>query len=118
MVWQGLATGKPSAKLLDIAGFEEHVPLEDRHISTKAVGPSGLYLSEMRNRFFLLCPTTQSSKLSHVSGRDLRTMLWRETKSQRPRHDPAGEPLPTWVTDWHAAYDSGADISTYEGALL
>ena len=35
---------------LVLAGFEEHVPLEDRYISTKVVGPSGLYLSEMRDR--------------------------------------------------------------------
>ncbi len=45
-------------------------------------------------------------------------MLWRETKAQTPRHNPADEPLPTWVTEWHSAYDSGADISTYEGVRL
>jgi hypothetical protein len=38
--------------------------------------------------------------------------------SQTPRHDPAREPLPTWVNDWHAAYDSGADVTTYQGARL
>ena len=58
------------------------------------------------------------SMLSHVPGRDLRAMLWRETKAQTPRHDPANEPLPTWVTEWHAAYDSGADVTTYEGVRL
>ncbi len=36
---------------LVLAGFEEHVPFEDRHISTKAVGPTGLYLSELHDRF-------------------------------------------------------------------
>jgi predicted metal-dependent hydrolase len=96
---------------LVLAGFE------DRHISTKAVGPSGLYLSELRDRFFLGRPPTLSM-LSRVPGRDLRTMLWRETKAQTPRHDPADEPLPTWVTEWHAAYDSGADVTTYEGVRL
>ncbi len=102
---------------LVLAGFEEHVPFEDRHISTKAIGPSGLYLSELRNRLSL-CRPNGGSMLSHVRGRDLRTMLWRETMAQTPHHDPAGEPLPTWVTDWHSAYDSGADITTYEGARL
>ncbi len=102
---------------LVLAGFEEHVPFEDRHISTKAIGPSGLYLSELRNRLSLGRPNG-ASMLSHVRGRDLRTMLWRETMAQTPHHDPAGEPLPTWVTDWHSAYDSGADITTYEGAGL
>ena len=103
---------------LVLAGFEEHVPLEDRHISTKAVGPSGLYLSELRDRFPLGRRPTRTSMLSHVRGRDLRTMLWRETKAQTPRHNPADEPLPTWVSDWHSAFDSGADITTYEGARL
>ncbi len=74
-----------------------HVPLEDRLISTKAVGPSGLYLSELRDRLPLGRPPTAASMLSHVPGRDLRTMLWRETQAQTPRHDPAHEPLPTWV---------------------
>jgi predicted metal-dependent hydrolase len=103
---------------LVLAGFEEHVPFEDRHISTKPVGPTGLYLSELRDRFSLGRPQTHPSMLSHVPGRDLRTMLWREAKAQTPRHDPADEPLPTWVTEWHAAYDSGADTTTYEGVRL
>ena len=65
---------------LVLAGFEEHVPLEDRHISTKAVGPSGLYLSELRDRFSFGRPPTHPSMLSHVPGRDLRTMLWPRPK--------------------------------------
>ena len=55
------------------------------------------------------------SMLGHVPGRDLRTMLWRETKAQMPRHDPAHEPLPAWAERWHEAFDSGADVTTYEG---
>ena len=94
------------------------MPFEDRHISTKAVGPSGRYLSELRDRFSLGRPTTRPSMLSHVPGSDLRNMLWRETMAQTPRHDPADEPLPTWVTGWHAAYDSGTDVTTYEGVRL
>ena len=53
--------------------------------------------------------------LSHVPGKDLRTMLWHETKAQTPRHDPAREALPAWADVWHSAYDSGADVTTYEG---
>lgn len=60
----------------------------------------------------------RASMLSHVPGRDLRTMLWREACAQMPRHDPATEPLPAWVEDWHDAFDSGADIGTYRGARL
>lgn len=43
---------------------------------------------------------------------------WRETKGQTPQHDPSHEPLPMWVDRWHAAYDAGADVSTYEGVRL
>jgi len=103
---------------LVLAGFEEHVPLEDRAISTKVIGPSGLYLSELCDRLPLGQSRTLPSMLSHVPGRDLRTMLWRETKAQTPRHDPAHEPLPDWVHEWHSAYNSGADVTTYEGARL
>jgi predicted metal-dependent hydrolase len=103
---------------LVLAGFEEHVPLEDRHISTKVVGPGGLYLSEMSDRFASRRPPNRRSMLSHVPGRDLRTMLWHETKAQTPRHDPAREPLPRWSDVWHSAYDSGADVTTYEGVRL
>jgi hypothetical protein len=45
-------------------------------------------------------------------------MLWRETMAQMPRHDPAHEPLPPWAKRWHAAYDAGADVTTYEGVGL
>src|SRR5262245_40350436 len=41
--------------------------------------------------------------------------LWHLAKSRTPRHDPAHEQLPTWVTEWHAAYDSGTDVTSYEG---
>ena len=42
-------------------------------------------------------------------------MLWREAKGQMPRHDPAHEPLPAWAERWHEAFNSGADVTTYEG---
>jgi predicted metal-dependent hydrolase len=103
---------------LVLAGFEDHVPLEDRHISTAAVGPSGLYLAEMRDRFSVNRHQGSRSMLSDISGKDLRTMLWHETKAQTPRHDPAFEPLPSWADDWHSAYEAGADVTTYEGVRL
>ena len=110
----------PRACLSDLqarsGGFEEHVPLEDRLISTQLVSPSGLYLSELRDRFGLRGGLgNYPSMLGHVPGRDLGTMLWRETKGQMPRHDPAHEPLPAWAERWHEAFNSGADVTTYEG---
>ena len=104
---------------LVLAGFEEHVPREDRLISTKEVSPSGLYLSELRDRIRSGGRADgHPSMLRHVPGRDLRTMLRREAKAQAPGHDPADEPLPIWVQSWHAAYDAGRDITTYTGVGL
>ncbi len=103
---------------LVLAGFEEHVPLKDRLISTKLVSPSGLYISELRDRLRLGGAGDYRSMLDHVPGRDLRTMLWRETNAQMPRHDPSREPLPAWTVRWHVAYDAGADVTTYEGVGL
>ena len=79
---------------LALAGFEEHVPFEDRHISTQGrwsggAGPLGDARS-LRLRPTRACP----SMLSHVPGRTCGTILWRETKAQMPRHDPAREPRP------------------------
>jgi predicted metal-dependent hydrolase len=104
---------------LVLAGFEQHVPPEDRHIPTSAVGPSGLWLGELSGRLPIVRRRRgRSSMLSHVPGRDLRSMVWHLAMSQTPRHDPAQEPLPAWVDEWHAAYASGADVTTYEGARL
>jgi hypothetical protein len=45
-------------------------------------------------------------------------MLWRETKAQTPRHDPESEPPPVWVDDRHSAHDTGADVTTQDGAVV
>lgn len=102
---------------LVLDGFERHVPFVDRLVSTKVVSPSGLYLSELRDRLGRR-RSDHRSMLRHVRGRDLRTMLWREALAQTPGHDPDDEQLPRWVDDWHRAFDSGADIATYRGARL
>jgi predicted metal-dependent hydrolase len=104
---------------LVLAGFEKHVPLEDRHVATSAVGPRGLWLGELSRRLPVVRRRGgRPSMLSHVPGQDLRTMVWHLALSQTPRHDPAHEPLPSWVGQWYAAYDSGADVTTYAGARL
>ncbi len=99
--------------------FEEHVPAEDRHIDARVISPSGLYLSELGDRI----PGGRRSRagrsmLGHVRGRDLFTMLWRESLAQTPRHNPANEPLPAWADEWHRAYDAGSDVATYAGVHL
>jgi hypothetical protein len=58
------------------------------------------------------------SMLGHVSGHELRTMVRHLARSQTPGHDPAAEPLPAWVQQWHVAFDRGEDVTTYAGARL
>lgn len=104
---------------LILAGFEAHVSLADRHIATATVGPKGLWLGEMSARLPVVRRRGDCrSMLSQVPGPDLWTMVWHLAKSQTPRHDPAHEQLPAWIDEWHAAYDAGADVTTYRGARL
>lgn len=104
---------------LVLDGIEKHVPLADRGIPTSAVGPLGLYTSEMRTRMPILRRRAERpSMLAHVPGRELRAMIWQLAKTQTPSHDPADEPLPVWVDQWHAAFDAGDDVTSYPGARL
>src|SRR5262245_13959777 len=57
---------------LILAGFEKHVPLEDRHVTTSAVRPRGLLLGELSERLPVIRHRRGGpSILSHVSGWDL-----------------------------------------------
>jgi predicted metal-dependent hydrolase len=104
---------------LVLAGIEEHVPLEDRGLPTSAVGSSALWLGELGSRLQLLRGrSTRPAMLAYVPGSELRTMIRHLLQSQTPGHDPAREPLPAWVDDWHAAFDRGDDVTTYAGADL
>jgi predicted metal-dependent hydrolase len=105
---------------LIVAGIEQHVPAEARQVPTGAVGPGGLWLSEMANRLPLLRRRrgTTPAMLGDVPGRELRTMIWHLAKSQMPNHDPTNEPLPTWADEWHAPFDADADVTTYAGVRL
>jgi hypothetical protein len=54
----------------------------------------------------------------HVPGRELRPVIWQLAKSPMPAHDPADETLPSWVEEWHSAFDADADVTTYGGVRL
>lgn len=104
-----------------IAGFEEHVPLEDSHVPSSVAIRSGIWTAELASRFPVLQRRWGSATqpmLGHVPGSALLTMAWHSARSQAPGHDPADEPLPAWASTWHAAYDAGDDIATYAGVRL
>jgi hypothetical protein len=101
-------------------GIVEHAGAEGCGIEPAAVGPGGLWLTEMRAP--LRWPSRREpappSMLGHVPGRELRTMVGRLVRTQTPGHDPARQPLPAGADRWHAAYEAGADVATYAGVGL
>jgi predicted metal-dependent hydrolase len=71
---------------LILDGFEKHVPLGDRHVPTSAVGPGGLWLGELSERLSMVRRRGgRPSMLSHVPGRDLRTLVWHAHAAERWR---------------------------------
>jgi hypothetical protein len=50
------------------------------------------------------------AQFAAVPGREIRTLLYRLARSQRPGHSPAGEQTPPFADEWLAAYDAGRDV--------
>jgi len=105
-----------------LAGFEEHVPLADSQVPAMAAVRLDLAdrLPPVRawRRHRGRPDGGAPDMLAHVPTRALLAMLWGVLRSQSPRHDPAHAKLPAWAATWHAAYDAGADVTTYTGICL
>lgn len=99
-------------------GIEEHVGEAACGVAPATVASAALPLGELRARLPVLRRRSPSTMLQSVPSSDLRTMVWHLARSQTPRHDPSREPLPRWADTWHAAYASGADVSSYAGVGL
>ena len=102
---------------LILSGFESHVPLDARHVPTSVVGPGGLWLGSCGSRL----PGSASGQC--VDARPC-------SRRRPPDHDlaareipdagtrPCGRAAPRMGREWHAAWDSGADVATYAGVRL
>jgi predicted metal-dependent hydrolase len=104
---------------LILKGFADNVPLADSQIPIMSVNSLGAdevvtRLPVLRRRRRGLPPTM----LQHVPTTSLVTMIWHLVLCQTPNHDPADEQLPAWADQWHAAYDTNDDVTTYTGAHL
>jgi predicted metal-dependent hydrolase len=99
-------------------GIADNVSAEECGLPARQLSPLGMHRAEVTARLPVLRRRSTSTMLNHVPGRDLGTMVWHLVRSQMPRHDPAGEPLPSWVSRWHAAYEAREDVTTYAGARL
>lgn len=92
--------------------FDEHIPFDDRHASAQEVMSSAL----RREFYYRLHRRSGPAPVFHAvpAGR-LLSMLWRLALSQTPHHDPADQPLPSWVDTWMREYDCGTDMTSFCG---
>ncbi|MCK9926299.1 metal-dependent hydrolase [Frankia sp. Mgl5] len=113
-----------------MAGFEEHVPAQDRLVGTAGLAPRRMWLREAGGRLPAAgrrragrrgagrpaAGGPHPTAFAAVSSRDLLTTLRGLLRSQLPSHQPAHEPLPAWADTWFEAYDGGADMTRFVGA--
>jgi predicted metal-dependent hydrolase len=95
--------------------FEQHVPAEDRRISTDVLTASFGALTGPRLPWTKrgYTPPDPPPLFHAVPSRDIARMLFRLALSQLPHHDPADQPLPAWAAHWTAEHDRGVDMTTH-----
>lgn len=103
-----------------VAGFERHVPPEDRLVDAGELAPGRLWQREVAVRLPVVGRRLRrrgaTAPFHAVPTGRLAVMTLRLLRSQAPGHRPAGERLPRWADTWFAAYDRGADMTTFVGA--
>jgi predicted metal-dependent hydrolase len=102
-----------------LAGFDKHVPVEDRRAESGNVSPDGTRREEVlsrlpipaswRSRYGVIPP----SPFAPASNLEMLTLAFRLVRSQVPHHKPAKEPLPAFADDWFRTYDGGADVTRF-----
>jgi hypothetical protein len=102
-----------------VAGFERHVPRQDRRVDARDLAPGRMWRREVAVRL----PVVGRRRRRHdtpafhaVPAGRLAVMAVRLLRSQSPRHRPADERLPEWAGTWFAAYERGEDMTTFVGA--
>jgi predicted metal-dependent hydrolase len=102
-----------------LQGFEKHVPAADRGAGYRNISPDGMRREEVVNRLPLpvgwrhRIGIAPPSPFAPASNREMLVLLYRLALSQKPRHDPAGEPLPPFADTWFRVYDQGHDVTRY-----
>ncbi|WP_433714303.1 metal-dependent hydrolase [Nocardia sp. CA-084685] len=95
------------------AGFNKHVPQEDRHIDALAMFATHRTAQKLRK--LLRLPVEDNGPMSRAFD-DLRlgeqlTALVGVVRSQLPRHNPDHEKLPALADVWFERYNAGYDVS-------
>lgn len=95
------------------AGFNKHVPQEDRRIDALAM--FAMHRNKQKLRKLLRLPVEDNGPMSRAFD-DLRLgeqliALVGIVRSQLPRHNPDHEKLPALADVWFKRYDAGYDVS-------
>ncbi|MFI6364347.1 metal-dependent hydrolase [Nocardia sp. NPDC050630] len=95
------------------AGFNKHVPQDDRHIDALAMFATHRAAQKLRK--LLRLPVEDNGPMSRAFD-DLRlgeqlTALVGVVRSQLPRHNPDHEKLPALADVWFERYNAGYDVS-------
>ena len=102
-----------------LAGFDEHVPAEERRAESGNVSPDGTRREEVLTR--LPIPASWRTRLgvfppsafAPASNFEMLVLAYRLILSQVPHHKPANEPLPSFADTWFARYADGRDVTRY-----
>ncbi len=101
-------------------GFYRHVPYEDRLMDPRMLDPKFALKKSLRTKFSRKSSGSKHSSKPESPGgsralpKDERKEAFRRIiASQGPKHDPEDQPLPAFVDEWMAAYESGADVTRW-----
>lgn len=103
------------------AGFQEHVPPEDRLVDLRDMDPLrgplrklGSKIPGIRRRI-TLANQEWPEPYGPIPRDELRAMVKGLIRSQMPNHDPVDQPLPRFAREWTDAYEAGVDMTTNAG---
>lgn len=111
-----------SAMMTAAAGFNKHVPLEQRKVDAMSMSGGSGWKSTLSQRFPVLQKYLSSDVPDHGPlERVYPNVRWSEQlaaaygvlRSQLPGHDPAHQKLPALAEEWLARYDAGHDLTRW-----
>ncbi|WP_040792265.1 metal-dependent hydrolase [Nocardia paucivorans] len=98
------------------AGFNKHVPLEERKVDALAMFARYRRMQTLRKLIPGLRPADNGPMLRAFDVLPLREQLVALAgiiRSQLPRHNPAHEKLPALAGEWFERYDAGYDVQRW-----
>jgi predicted metal-dependent hydrolase len=95
------------------AGFNEHVPFEERQFDARNFLPRHRFRQQVMSLVTLGRRPAPPPVVGKLPRARVMACTWGLLKSQMPGHDPARQPLPAFAGEWMRRYESGADVTRY-----